>query len=64
MACPPCTNDCRQGRDCPGKALPSMLLTTGAMAGPYKRTRPITLPWWVRACRAADAWLLARRGPK
>jgi hypothetical protein len=30
----------------------SLLIATGAIAGPYRRTRPVTLTWRMRVLRA------------
>ena len=58
-----CTGNCRQGRDCParkagrGVPLPDLLLSTGTMEGPFRRTRPITR--WTRVARRFTRALLA-----
>lgn len=43
--------------------LPDLLLRTGAMSGPYRQTRPLTVSAWRRMVRAVRAWLMNRKGP-
>ncbi len=39
------------------------LLATGALEGPYRRTRPITVTWRMRFLRAVRSILLNHRRP-
>lgn len=39
------------------------LLASGALQGPYRRTRPITVTWRMRVLRALRSLLLNRRSP-
>lgn len=43
--------------------LGTMLLSSGAVQGPYRRARPITLTLWQRIRRALRALLIDRKGP-
>ena len=43
--------------------LPDLLLRTGAMSGPYRPTRPLTVSTWRRWVLAVRAWLMNRKGP-
>jgi hypothetical protein len=37
------------------------LLASGAMTGPHKRCRPVTLSLWARVLRAARVFFINRR---
>lgn len=71
MSCPPCTNNCRQGRDCTTRRHPRTLRE--AFPGLYRESAigiagpaviPTRAPWWVRLLRWADAWMLARKSAR
>lgn len=54
--------DARQAeRQCAGVPLPELLLQSGALTGPYTRTRPLTIGAWVRMVRRWRAWIFNRR---
>ena len=46
-----------------GLSLPELLLSTGAMTGPFRRPKPATVTTWARIRRALRAWAVARRSP-
>lgn len=49
----------QKARDLSSKSLPDLLLHTGAMSGPYRRTRPLRRSRVGRFFRALTAFLLA-----
>ena len=49
----------QRGRDLSRLSLPDLLLHTGAMSGPYRRTKPIQRSRFGRFFRALAAFLLA-----
>lgn len=44
------------------RALPELLLATGAMEGPFRRSRPLTLSPLARIRRALRSFLIHRKG--
>lgn len=54
--------DARQAeRRLAGLSLPELLMRSGALSGPYTRTRPLTIGAWVRLVRCWRAWIFNRR---
>lgn len=55
--------DLRQRDRTERRDLGDMLLASGSVQGPYRRTHPIKLSVWSRILRALRAWRIPR-GPK
>lgn len=59
-----CTGRCRQGRDCTcmhqrngGQRIDTdLMLASGAIEGPCRRTRPLTVSLWQRIKRAVSSF--------
>lgn len=49
-------------RDNAHLSLPELLLRSGAMTGPHRITRPVTVSGLLRMKRAVRSWILNRKG--